>query len=77
MFEEDIEKLIERIVALTEDRAKYKGKIWTNAKGEASVEARILGDSIEEVTLGQNLMIKGLMDVCVKNGVPIAGVTNK
>lgn len=77
MLEEDIEKIIERLAVLADDKHKYKAKVWTNAKGEASFEVRVLGDSIEEVLAGQNAMTLGVMEKIRNAGIPIAGVTNK
>ena len=76
MFEEDIEILIQKLVSLTDEKAKYKGKIWTNAKGEASFEARVMGDSVEQVITAENLMAQGLMKICTDNNIPIAGASH-
>jgi len=73
MFEEDIEELIKKLNQLGDERAKYKGKIWTNAKGEASFETRVLSDELQEVIDGSDKLVKGLVKICTDNSVPIAG----
>ena len=74
MFEEDIETIMQKLVALADEKTRYKAKIWTNAKGEASFEVRVLADTQEEIQTGCNQLIQNLIKVCKDNQIPVAGL---
>ncbi len=75
MFEEDIEKIIEHLAALVEERRKFKAKIWTNAKGEASFEVRVSSDDQQEIIDKSNDLLKGVLKICKDNSIPVAGLS--
>lgn len=75
MFEEDIEAIIQKLNALGDEKSKYKAKIHTNAKGEASFEVRVLADTQEEIQIGCNQLIQSCIQVCKDNSVPVAGLS--
>jgi len=75
MFEDDIEQIIQKLNALGDEKSRYKAKIWTNAKGEASFEVRVLADTQEEIQIGCTNLIQGCIQTCKDNSVPVAGFT--
>jgi len=76
MFEEDIEQIIQKLNALGDEKQRYKAKIHTNAKGEASFEVRVLADTQEEIQIGCTKLIETCLKVCKDNSVPVAGMNS-
>ena len=77
MFEEDIETIIQKLTTLADEKTRYKAKIWTNAKGQASFEVRVLADTQEEIQTGCEQLITNLLKVCKDAKVPVAGMEVK
>jgi len=74
MFEEEVESIMQKLNALADEKTRYKAKIWTNAKGQASFEVRVLADTQEEIQTGCTQLIQNLIQVCKDNHVPVAGL---
>ena len=63
---------MEKLNKLGEEQKRYKAKIHTNAKGQASFEVRVVADTLEEIQIGCDSLIKGCIKVCADNSVPLA-----
>ena len=73
-YDDKLDELLSQIKDFAEGTFKYRGKITTNAKGEASFEVRIAtNEGIDTIEIKAKLVLESLMRICVDNEIPIAG----
>ena len=73
-YDNKLDELLSQIKDFTEDTFTYRGKITTNAKGEASFVIRVnTNDDPEIIEKKGDQIMKSLIKICVDNNIPIAG----
>ena len=74
MYEDALKELLDKLKDFAEGTFQYRGKITTNAKGEASFEVRVnTNDDTAIIETKADQIIKSLLKVCLDNNIPIAG----